>query len=221
MNTTVIIPTIGSPHLAQAIESVIINDAEPFVVIDGPEYETNAMTIIKQFKCKHMILPYNTGGLGYYGHRIYAAASYLINTPYVAFLDQDNYYKPGHLRDLLSAMITINNDGKEGWDWAYSYRSIVRDDGSFVCNDEFESCGDFLVDTSCYLMTRDVARQLAPFWYGGWGQDRKFLAAAKHYFPKYGCSEQYSVCYRLGGNANSPTEEFFLEGNKSVEVEEG
>jgi hypothetical protein len=61
---------------------------------------------------------------------------------------------------------------------------------------------------------RDIAVQIGHFWYGQWGADRQFFNAIKKHFPKYACTNDYTVCYRLDGNPNSVTKEFFEQGNE-------
>jgi hypothetical protein len=115
---------------------------------------------------------------------------------------------------------------KKGVDWAYSLRKIVDKDGNFICEDNCESLGQwpiyfnkdaYHIDTSSFMVKADIARKLGAAWYGQWGADRQFFNALKQYFPNFSCSKEYSLCYRLDGNANSVTEEFFEKGNAENE----
>ena len=67
------------------------------------------------------------------------------------------------------------------------------------------------------MVKADIARKLSHAWFGQWGADRQFFNAAKQYFPNFSCSKEYSLNYRLDGNPNSVTKEFFVEGNKTQE----
>ena len=40
-----------------------------------------------------------------------------------------------------------------------------------------------------------------------------FFYTLRQHFPKYDCTGAYTTCYRLDGNPNSVTKEFFIEGN--------
>lgn len=217
---TVIIPTTGADTLADAIGSVIIQthkQTDCWVIIDGPQFEAAAKSICDRYKgIKTLTLLDNTGGGGFYGHRIYAAASFLINSDYVLYLDQDNWFGVDHVATMIDTIETKNLD------WAYSLRRIHDKDGNFLVDDNCESLGKwpiflsdqhFLVDTSCYCVKRDVITRIGGAWYGGYGNDRNFYAAMKHYFPNYGTTGRHSVCYRLDGNPKSVNADFFQQGN--------
>jgi len=70
---------------------------------------------------------------------------------------------------------------------------------------------------ACFAVRRDVAVAIGHAWYGQWGADRQFFTNLKRLFPKFECSNQYSLCYRLDGNENSVNLEFFEKGNKVTE----
>ena len=115
---------------------------------------------------------------------------------------------------------------KKGADWAFSLRKIHDKEGNFVCEDNCESLGQwpiyfnkdaFHIDTSSFMVKADVARKLGHAWYSQWGADRRFFSGLKQYFPNFSCSKEYSLCYRLDGNPNSVTAEFFEKGNKENE----
>ena len=106
---------------------------------------------------------------------------------------------------------------------AYSLRNIVDKNGEFICTDDCESLGKwpvyfnneiFHIDTSCFAVRRDVAVRIGHAWYGQWGADRQFFGAIKKHYPKFDCTNSYTVNYRLDGNPNSVTKEFFEQGNK-------
>ena len=99
MSATVIIPTAGSSDLEQSLNSVLNQtyDAKAYVVVDGIDNYDKVDTILYHMKLPDMskfnicVLPENVGANGFYGHRIYAAFTHLINTEYVLYLDQDCY----------------------------------------------------------------------------------------------------------------------------------
>lgn len=217
---TVVIAATGKPTLADAIGSILTqtySNVVVWVVIDGPEFTDKVKLITDRYPLvKIMQLPENTGANGYYGHRIYAATSFLINTDYVCFLDEDNYFTPNHITSQIS------NCEYNQLEWSYSLRRIYDKDGSYLLDDNCESLGKwpiylsdqhFLADTSSYCIRREVIIRVGSVWHGGWGQDRQFYAAISKYFPKFDTTGLHTLCYRLDGNLNSVTKEFFKVGN--------
>jgi glycosyltransferase involved in cell wall biosynthesis len=191
-SATVIIAATGSPTLADAIGSILIQshrDTIVWVVIDGPEFTNQVKLITDRYPTiKILQLPENTGANGFYGHRIYAASCFLVNTDYVLFLDEDNYFTPNHISSQ------INNCENNNLDWSYSLRRIYDKTGTYLIDDNCESLGKwpiylsdqhFLVDTSSYCIRREVAIRVGSVWYGGWGQDRQFYSAISKSFPKF------------------------------------
>jgi len=217
MSVTIVIPTIGADTLFDAVGSAlaqVYEDTRVLVVVDGPEFEDRVYHITQPFdddpRLSFMALPENVGANGFYGHRVYAAIGHLVNTDYLCFLDQDNWFDPEHVSSLID---TIE---RKALDWAYSYRKIVDKSGKLICEDNCESLGKIthFVDTNCYMLSRHVAVSVGHVWNGGWGRDRIFYEVASKYFPNFDGSEKHTVNYRLDGNPNSVTAEFFLEGNK-------
>jgi glycosyltransferase involved in cell wall biosynthesis len=225
---TVITPTIGSPKLKDAIESVANQTykCKHLVVVDGLDYLQQATTYIDE-GVHFVVTPENTGKTGgnFYGHRIYAAYPHLINSDYILFLDEDNWYERDHVETLVK---TIE---EKDLDFAYSLRQIYSPDRRFRCNDNCESLGkwpifmsrssphgpQFLIDTSSFCFKREFIQKTCHFWHTGWGGDRHFLYAVKDH-AKYDTNGKHSLCYRLDGNPNSVTEQFFIEGNKTQEA---
>jgi len=70
------------------------------------------------------------------------------------------------------------------------------------------------IDTSSFAIRRDIAVNIGHAWYGQWGADRQFFSNLKKFFPNFECTGKHSMCYRLDGNSNSVTKEFFEEGNR-------
>ena len=225
MSATVIIPTTGSPELYYAIESVMNQtyDTKCYIVCDGPEFVYTVKNFVRQFE-KHpnykklMIcnLPLNVGKGGFYGHRVYAAFSHLIDTDYVLYLDQDNWMDVNHVKSCVD---TIE---KNNLDWSYSLRAITDKNGVSITMDNCESLGKWPVfsgdynhiDTNCYCLRTSIAVKIASVWHGGWGQDRVWYNTLSHHFPKYDTTGKYTLNYRIGGNEGSVKKEFFEYGNE-------
>ena len=217
MNVTIVIPTTGDDTLYDAVGSAlaqVYEDTRVLVVIDGPEFEDRVYHLTQLFDdnpcLDFMVLPENVGANGFYGHRVYAAIGHLVNTDYLCFLDQDNWFDPEHVSSLID---TIE---RKALDWAYSYRKIVDKQGQLICEDKCESLGKItkFVDTNCYMLSRQVAVNVGNVWNGGWGRDRVFYEIASKYYSNFDGSDRHTVNYRLDGNTNSVTAEFFIEGNK-------
>jgi len=220
MSATVIIPTTGSPELSQAVRSVM-NQTIPtkcYVVADGVQAHSKTRIITDDFLSKKNIercfLPLNVGANGFYGHRIYAAFTHLIDTKYVLYLDQDCWFEPDHVEKCIEKI------EKNDLQWCYSLRKIYDKNGNYLCEDNCESLGKWQtyhgvnhIDTNCYCIKTEVAIKLAQVWHGGWGQDRVFYSILQGAFNKYDCTNRYTVNYRVDGNAGSVTKEFFINGN--------
>jgi glycosyltransferase involved in cell wall biosynthesis len=222
---TVITPTIGSPKLADAMNSVLGQTYEHIthlIVVDGANYFHEVM--------KHAVLPAagrsiaqitkspeNTGANGFYGHRIYAAYPHLINTDYIFFLDEDNWYQPNHVETLVKTL-------DEGNQFAYSLREVYDENKNYLCDDNCESLGkwpiwfthnepNYLIDTSSFAFTREFLIQVCHLWHWGWGGDRRFYNIVRDN-AKHDTSGKHTLCYRLDGNTNSVKPDFFEQGNE-------
>jgi glycosyltransferase involved in cell wall biosynthesis len=225
---TVITPTIGSPKLIDAIESVKNQTykCNHLIVVDGSEHLSDARSIFHR-DTNYVVSPENTGKTGgnFYGHRIYAAYPHLINSDYILFLDEDNWYEPDHVASLIE---TIE---KKNLDFSYSLRKIFSPDKKYLCDDNCESLGkwpifmsrssphgpQFLIDTSSFCFKREFIQKTCHFWHSGWGGDRRFLYSVKDN-ANYDTNGKHTLCYRLDGNPNSVTREFFEQGNKTQEA---
>jgi hypothetical protein len=223
MKVAIVTPTIGSEHLSECIASVdsqIYKDLVHYVFIDGKEYVDKVNNIIEgASKVRKVILEDNVGK-GWYGHRVYAACSFLVNADIIIYLDEDNFLEKNHVDKMVKKI-------EEGYDWVYSLRRIVNKKGEFLCEDNCESLGKWPVyfndkvhhiDTSCFAIRRDIAVHIGHAWYGQWGADRQFFSALSKHFTKFDCTNSYTVNYRLDGNPNSVTEDFFKQGNEAQKL---
>jgi hypothetical protein len=232
-SVTVITPSVGSPHLRRAIASVQAQTypyLHHLVVADGPECHERVQACMPSESHRQLdflALPYNVGGNGFLGHRVYGAAPFLANNRYVAFLDEDNWFEPDHVASLM-AKITA-----EGLVWAYALRKIVDADGRYICNDDCESLGQWptwnkaghLVDTSCYMLRRDVALLANTIWYRRFRDEENpdFALCRKllRDYPRCGTNGRYSVNYRVGSSRESVQTGFFIRGNEVTQQRYG
>ena len=204
----VIIPTRGDAEVLKAIASAK-DYATVSLVTDKPEFAENLNALgLAGF---YTPLPEPVGGNGYSGHRIYAAFSHLVNEPFVFFLDEDDWYEPEHIQSC------VDHIEQNGLDWCYSLRRIVRKDGSFVCNDDGESLGQWpsyggyhVVGTSCYCLRRETAVRLAHNIHGAFGADRALYDALARE-TRFSCTGRYTVNYRLGGQCLFTDEKYFIQ----------
>lgn len=221
MKVAVVTPSIGARYLRDCVRSVLkqtYKNLTHHIFVDGYEYRRQVFDICNdtpEGKVKFVLLEENVGK-GWYGHRVYAACSFLVNADIIIYLDEDNFIEPDHVERMVSKI-------QKGHDWVYSLRKIYDKNGEFLCEDNCESLGKwpvyfndktYHIDTSCFAIRRDVATRIGHAWYGQWGADRQFFHALKTHFPNFECTKSHSLCYRLDGNPNSVKPEFFETGNK-------
>jgi hypothetical protein len=233
-SVTVVTPSIGTDNLSHAIASVQAQDyphVEHLVVADGPQYEARVRAAVPpstRHRVHLLTLPNNTGGDGFNGHRIYAAAPYLVDTHFAAFLDEDNWLDNDHLSSLM-AVITAG-----GLSWAYALRKIVGPDGRYIAHDDCDSLGHWptwdrpdlhLVDTNCYLLRRDVAVAVGPAWYrrrkDNIDPDMSICHQLLRGFPRCATSGRHTVNYRAGMTEYSAKVDYFLAGNAAMQKRHG
>ena len=101
------------------------------------------------------------------GGALRCVLSMLANSPYIAYLDDDNWYHPEHLRSLRGAV--------EHAQWAYSLRWFAHPaTGRPICVDQWESVGHGkgvfgealggFVDTSCLLVNKRACEPALMAW---------------------------------------------------------
>ena len=226
---TVITPTTGSIYLKDNLRSVseqTYDNVEHLVVIDGPGYIKNAQQVIGGYDGKTVLcLPENTGANQYNGHRIYGSMSYICNSDYLIFLDEDNYIDSNHIETLVKVA--------EKHDWAFSLRRIIDKDNNYICNDDCENLGlwptclseqELFVDVGAYFLPTPIAIQISPLWYRRARHpddqpeiDRVIMQVLLQYGFTYNTNGEYSLNYRVGNRADSVQANFFLQGNKIME----
>ncbi|HSV61473.1 MAG TPA: glycosyltransferase family A protein [Variovorax sp.] len=228
---TVITAHGGNPLLARCVESVAAQSwgqIQHLVVADGPHHWAQARSVVDRVAAQHRIdliqLPYSIGKDRWNGHRIYAAASFIAEGEYIAFLDDDNAFEPEHIESCLELC-------RQGRRWSYALRNIVDREHRFICRDDCESLGrwpsilhpeDYLIDVNCYFLPRLLAVQIAPLWFrrsrepGQPEVDRVICHALKRIAPEFDCTHRYSVNYLAGNTPTSVQPEFFLRGNEEM-----
>jgi hypothetical protein len=203
MTVTVLTPSIGTPALAKAVESVQ-NQTVPVrhvIVADGKKHLHNVLqnTTLgwdgKRNEPTVTWLPDNTGQPDWYGHRIYANYAQLLDTDYLFLLDEDNEYLPNHVESML--------ERAEMFGFAWSYRHIRC--GDFYGKDIGESIGIAgqhpsvnyrLVDTSSWAFSREKLRRLRHIEHR-WGADRRLTEAMVSLEDAFhsACTGQHTLIY--------------------------
>lgn len=224
----VVTPTIGTRYLEQAVACVQAQsyaNITHLIMVDGPTgaQEAQRVAALAQKRAiKTLILPDNTGAGGYNGHRLYGAAAFLVETPFVAFLDEDNYFRPDHIEALMEQV------ERSGAEWAYALRTIVSDDAVSPLRDDCESLGSWPswqgqhhIDMNCYLLSRHLHIAHAPLFHARFAKDTSpdtMLCRTLLSSPAKGVSSgRYSVNYRAGMSQNSVSREFFIRGNAQMQ----
>jgi len=118
MKVAVVTPTIGAKTLRQCVESVeaqTYDDVTHYVFLDGEEEHGDKIWNQLQgtSKVKTIRLQENIGK-GWYGHRVYAACSFLVNADVICYLDEDNFL----MKITGLSLITLRN-------WLRSFRKEI------------------------------------------------------------------------------------------------
>lgn len=226
MTVLVVTPTIGTDHLITAIESVASQKSDfpvrHLLVVDGAEFEESVHKIVHNSgrEVDLLVLPYNTGRSGFYGHRVLAAVGHLLpeDVDYVLFLDEDNWYLPSHVQTLVETA-RFNR-----YDFSFSLRSYYSPSGEYLLEDNHASLGDWsvyadggffetrLVDTSAYCFERSYLEKHSHVWHSGIGADRSFFNTVRA-FSRYGCSGYRTLCYRLSEDNLADSLKYIEAGN--------
>lgn len=217
LSVAVVTSTRGRRTITKALDSVKeqTRPARHYVFAHGKDCWNQVIINTAYHDTTNILLPIANGGGGYGMAPVFAAAPYLIEEDVVLFLDDDNWYEPEHVEELVG-MIEEHNLG-----WAYSLRKIVDADGNYVCDDNCESLGlhsnatnHYLVDNSCYAVRADVARQYGHAWYVPIVSDRAFMKALCQAKVDCGTTGKHSVNYRLSADGTGGmTKEKFLNNN--------
>lgn len=230
---TVVTATTGNPLLSKNIESVARQthqDIMHLLMVDGPERSHPVFSILNKMKMQDLhkvlmhTLPYPIGKDRWNAHRIYPAATYMAESEYIMYLDEDNQIEPTHIEDCIKVI-------ESGKDWAFSFRNIVDKEGNFLCKDECESLGkwpsvldprDYFVDVNCYFLPIKLAVHITPAWYrkfrepGQMEVDRALCHVLRQIAPNYDTTYKHTVNYTVGNSQYSVQAGFFEQGNAEM-----
>lgn len=230
---TVVTAATGHEKLVACIQSVqrqTFSGVEHVVVIDGRERQEGVDEAVAQAgpfqKPLHVLpVPFSTGRSNFGGHRIYGSLPYLVNSEFICFLDEDNWFDPEHVESLVAEIRRTQSR------WAFSLRKICDASGRLVTYDNCESLGNlhhvyfnkehFHIDTNCYLMHRELAVRCAPLWYrqGRWpqgkpGPDTLVCRYLLKHHPQTCSNRKHTLNYTVESQTGSVRAEFFLRGNE-------
>jgi len=178
----VVIPTRLRPELARAVRSVFAQDLPGRIqILIGIDVAAGPLALLDELRreCPERMeltiidLGYSTsrrhGGVywNWSGGALRTLMSYAANSAYVAYLDDDNWWAPSHLSDLVAAI--------QDHAWAYSYRWYVDAATQLpVCVDQWESVGpgkgvyaskkSGFVDTNCLMLDKLKCHWVLPAW---------------------------------------------------------
>ena len=215
-DAAVVIPTLLRPSLLRAIRSVFAQDlagrVQILVGIDIAEGDRAIIECLRHECPGHMHLTildpgYSTsirhGGLysNRYSGALRTILTYLANSRYVAYLDDDNWLAPDHLSSLLTAIGDV--------DWAYSWRWFVSpSDSTPLCIDDWESVGPGagvyleqfggFADPSTLMIDKLACHDVAPLWaigpfQDGGGEDRVVFESLRTRYR--GSGTERATCY--------------------------
>jgi len=213
-NVAVVMPTILRPCIAQAVESVFRQSypgrIQLMIGVDKAAEAPIDLDALLQRRPANvsalvLALPWSTsirhGGLhaATDGGSLRAVLSFMANTRYVAYLDDDNAWEPEHLGGVMQAV--------QGKVWAYALRMLIDETtGRELAVDRWDSVGPDagrfkshggMVDPNCLLVDKLAAANALVRWTEGPGvtSDRAFFAAIRQ--APHGRFERASVRYGI------------------------
>lgn len=215
---TVVTSSIGRPELKRCMASVTRQTfkCHHLIFINGERWFNSAKDILAS-ESKYFNVHYlaeETGNLGRSPPgcgAVFAAAPFLTNSDYIFFLNDDDFYDPGHVETLVNIM------AKNDCDWGYSLRRFVNADGSIIGEDDYASLGfwpspapnpdgtkDYLIDNSCFALKNQVARDFGKYWLEPHQGDRMLLWQLMQNQTKGACSGITTVNYQINDQAYLP-----------------
>jgi hypothetical protein len=177
---SVVMPSILRPTIVEAIESVFTQKfpgrVQLLIGVDSPfgdlQVVEQACRKLPAHHAVQVFYPgYSTsrrhGGVHpeWCGGALRTIISYLANSQYVAYLDDDNWYADDHLSSLHNAL--------QGHDWAYSLRWYVHPASRRpICEDRWESVGPVptkidsygWVDPNCLAIDKLACEAVLRWW---------------------------------------------------------
>ena len=199
-DVAVVMPSILAPSLRRAVESVYSQTlAGRIQILIGIDQAAGSRDIVDEI-CRTrpgnciltlLDLGYSTsvrhGGLhaARDGGAMRTVLSYLANSPHLAYLDDDNWWRPDHLSSLHAAI--------QEADWAFGLRWFVdHETQQPLCVDAWESVGPGkgtyaaaaggFVDPSSLMINKQKCEPVLRWWSIPVSGDEKGMSADRHVF---------------------------------------
>jgi len=179
---SVVMPSILRPTVTDAISSVFAQDfsgrVQLLIGVDAPVGDLQVVDeTCRKLPPHHAVLIFYPGYSTSRRHRgvhfawdggaLRTILSYLANSRYISYLDDDNWYAKHHLSSMYESI--------QGHDWAYSLRWYVHPSSRRpVCEDRWESIGPVStgtsfdatgwVDPNCLAIDKVACEALLPWW---------------------------------------------------------
>ncbi len=219
-DVAVVMPTVLRPSIVDAVNSVYgqsdVGRIQLLIGVDKAVGSFDQLNTVLSRRPSHVSaivlhLPYSTsirhGGVhrAMDGGSLRSMLSFMANSRYVAYLDDDNQWTPGHLAGLLQAV--------RDKVWAHSMRMLIDEaSGEEMAVDRWDSVGigrgrfavsGGFVDPNCLLIDKVAAARALGRWSEGPGMmsDRKFFAAIKE---------------AAHGQVNEPTVRYFVRAQDTM-----
>lgn len=213
-DVAVVMPTLLRPTIAIALRSVFEQDLhgriQVLIGIDTPTSDLALLDAMCMGRPAHCVVQvfypgYSTsarhGGISRSrdSGALRCMLSYLANSTHVAYLDDDNWWRPDHLRRLRAAIGRC--------EWAFSLRWFVHPvSHRAICVDEWESVGPGRgvfqetvgghVDPNCLMLDKLACEAALPLWNRplpgdpfGTTADRSVFAALRQHFRGAGTGQ--------------------------------
>jgi hypothetical protein len=215
-DVAVVMPSLLRPQIRDALRSIFAQDLagriQVLIGVDTFDGDYSLVDSVCGERPAHCMVQtfypgYSTsrrhGGLGLAndGGVLRCVLSHIANSPYVAYLDDDNFWRHDHLRLLRDALNQA--------DWAYSLRWFLHPvSRRAICVDEWESVGPGggffrdayggFVDPNCLMLNKITCEGVLPWWNRPLRGDATALTADRSVFA--------ALCRTFkGGRTNQPT----------------
>jgi hypothetical protein len=228
-DVAVVIPTVLRPSLGEALASIFVQEfrgrTQVLVGVDVPHGDLTMIDEIcaaRPLNCVvQLVYPgYSTsvrhGGLceAQDGGVLRHLLSLLANSPYVAYLDDDNWWHPQHLSLLTQVIGQV--------DYAFTHRWFVHPvTRRIVARDEWESVGPGkgiyvekyggFVDPSCLMIDKRKCADILPLWTQPRPLDRKGMSADRTVFT--------ALAPRPGFRIDAPTVYYRMDPDDFMHAE--
>lgn len=225
LSVAIITVTSGRKELDQSLQA-IDDQTYPvhnYVMTDGIVSYEEYWEMVKKYRGPNRDVGYWPGRVNKKtahgnagGEKLFSAIPNLITEDITIISTDDDWYKPNHVESM------INLIQSKGLDWAYCLRSIYSKEGIFLFDDNCESLGEHPIYTgapgfaeggSIAARTEVMCPAYQAYNLNVWGVDRQAYWALRKISPKFLGTGLHTNCFRLGGNPNSVSREFFERGN--------